>query len=137
MTVSWHGLLNCREIYQNISFSLNYCNKCFFLMLIRMGSDEMTSDLPPLQMTPQASVIPNVDSLIGDLLDINPPMAQQPSMMVPSASLAASSGPSQSSAIMDLLGDGLDTFVSVFFLVSAGKNISQNLLNYCGIYVRY
>lgn len=34
-----------------------------------MGSDEMTSDLPPLQMTPQASVIPNVDSLIGDLLD--------------------------------------------------------------------
>lgn len=103
-------------------------------MFMRMGSDEMTSDLPPLQMTPQASVIPNVDSLIGDLLDINPPMAQQPSMMVPSAGLAASSGPSQSSAIMDLLGDGLDSFVSVLCLVFTDTIISQHFLNCCALY---
>lgn len=72
----------------------------------------MTPELPQLQLPSQmTTVIPNVDSLIGDLLDMNPPLAQQPppSMM---ASSMGPGGPGQgSSAIVDLLGDGLDTFV--------------------------
>lgn len=81
-------------------------------MFFRVGSpDEMTPELPQLQLPSQmTTVIPNVDSLIGDLLDMNPPLAQQPplSMMAPSM---GPGGPGQGSAIVDLLGDGLDTFV--------------------------
>lgn len=82
------------------------------LIFFRMGSSDMTSELPPLQVTPQAAVIPNVDSLIGDLLDINPSVVQQPSMMVPSGGLGTSSGSGQSTDILDLLGDGLGSIVS-------------------------
>lgn len=82
--------------------------------LFRVGSpDEMTPDLPQNQLQSQmTTVIPNVDSLIGDLLDMNPPLAQQPlpSMMTPSMGPGGPAGQS-SSAMMDLLGDGLDTFV--------------------------
>lgn len=85
------------------------------LIFFRMGSSDMTSELPPLQVTPQAAVIPNIDSLIGDLLDINPSVVQQPSVMVPSGGLGTSSGSGQGTDIMDLLGDGLGSIVRDFY----------------------
>lgn len=75
------------------------------LFLCRIGSpEEMAQEVP--QAVPQVTVIPGVDSLIGDLLDmdINPPMAQQqfqPSMNQPIGG----------AGVMDLLGEGLDSLV--------------------------
>jgi hypothetical protein len=57
---------------------------------------------------PQVTVIPGVDSLIGDLLDmeLGPPMSQQyPSNM------SQPMGAVPSGAAVDLLGEGLDSLV--------------------------
>lgn len=69
----------------------------------RVGSpDELTHDLPPQNLNPNVPMteIPGVDSLIGDLLDMNPPMMNQP---IPPMI--------QTSNVMDLLGDGLDNIL--------------------------
>jgi len=62
---------------------------------------------------PQVTVIPGVDSLIGDLLDMDlgPPMSQQ----YP-ASMAPPMGAVPSVAAVDLLGEGLDSLVRHNFL---------------------
>lgn len=60
---------------------------------------------------PQATVIPGVDSLIGDLLDMDlggPSMAQQQQMFG-----GPSQTPVQTSGAMDLLGEGLDSLVRI------------------------
>jgi hypothetical protein len=70
-----------------------------------------TADSPeetpaPETVVPQATVIPGVDSLTGDLLDLDlgPPMVQSSYNQPPPPT-------SGSSAAMDLLGDGLDTLL--------------------------
>ncbi|CAC5413441.1 unnamed protein product [Mytilus coruscus] len=58
---------------------------------------------------PQSTVIPGVDSLIGDLLDMDlggPSMAQQQQMFG-----GPSQTPVQTSGAMDLLGEGLDSLL--------------------------
>lgn len=72
----------------------------------RIGSPEEMAQEVPQATVPQVTVIPGVDSLIGDLLDmdINPPMAQQqfqPSMNQPIGG----------AGVMDLLGEGLDSLL--------------------------
>lgn len=81
------------------------------------GANETTSDTspPPVQ---QPTVIPGVDSLIGDLLDMDiggPTPYQQQQMM----SQLPTSAPPPAAAV-DLLGEGLDNLVSVqsFVLLS-------------------
>ena len=71
------------------------------------GSPEemTTTEAVPAAAAPVSTVIPGADSLIGDLLDMDlgPPMHQMPNMQQPQQ---------QSTAAMDLLGEGLDSLVS-------------------------
>ena len=65
----------------------------------------------PETVVPQATVIPGVDSLTGDLLDLDlggggPSHVQSYNTPAPAPPAASSSGG------MDLLGDGLDSLVS-------------------------
>ena len=72
-----------------------------------------TSPPPELPtQPPQPTVIPGMDSLTGDLLDLDlgPPMYQQPHAVSPHQMHPT---PSDSTAILDLLGDGVDSLVSV------------------------
>ena len=83
--------------------------------VIRAGqSEEAPREVAPVAAAPQVTVIPGVDSLIGDLLDmdIGPPMAQQyhQSMGPPVAAVPSAGG-------MDLLGEGLDSLVSYLSIV--------------------
>ena len=85
--------------------------KYFACVVIRAGqSEEAPREAAPVAAAPQVTVIPGVDSLIGDLLDmdIGPPMAQQyhQSMGPPVAAVP-------SAGAMDLLGEGLDSLVSL------------------------
>jgi len=72
-------------------------------------SEEAPREVAPVAAAPQVTVIPGVDSLIGDLLDmdIGPPMTQQyhQSMGPPVDAVPSAGG-------MDLLGEGLDSLVS-------------------------
>jgi len=72
----------------------------------------------PVAAAPQVTVIPGVDSLIGDLLDmdIGPPMTQQyhQSMGPPVAAVPSAGG-------MDLLGEGLDSLVCYSTLLSTSE----------------
>lgn len=87
-------------------------------LTIRAGqSEEAPREVAPVAAAPQVTVIPGVDSLIGDLLDmdIGPPMTQQyhQSMGPPVGAVPSAGG-------MDLLGEGLDSLVSCgIFLLSA------------------
>ena len=65
--------------------------------------------MAPVAAAPQVTVIPGVDSLIGDLLDmdIGPPMTQQYHQ-----SMGPPVGAVPSAGAMDLLGEGLDSLVS-------------------------
>ena len=83
---------------------------------IRAGqSEEAPREVAPVATAPQVTVIPGVDSLIGDLLDmdIGPPMSQQyhQSMGPPVAAVP-------SAGAMDLLGEGLDSLVSYLSILS-------------------
>lgn len=71
-------------------------------------SEEPPREVAPVAAAPQITVIPGVDSLIGDLLDmdIGPPMTQQyhQSMGPPVGAVPSAGG-------MDLLGEGLDSLL--------------------------
>ncbi|XP_060081301.1 AP-1 complex subunit beta-1-like [Ylistrum balloti] len=77
-----------------------------------MGAPDTASpggEMPSAQPPPQATVIPGVDSLIGDLLDMDlggPSMQQQQMYSNPT-----SQTPVQTSGAMDLLGEGLDSLL--------------------------
>ena len=68
------------------------------------GTPEEVVVPPPEPTVPQATVIPGMDSLTGDLLDLDlgPPMVQS----------QYQTNNAQPTSAMDLLGDGLDTLVS-------------------------
>ena len=71
------------------------------------SSDQPATNAAPAP--PQATVIPGVDSLLGDLLDMDlggPSMQQQQVMQQPQSQTPQPSGG------MDLLGEGLDSLVS-------------------------
>ena len=74
----------------------------------QMGTTSPTDEATPT--APQATVIPGVDSLIGDLLDMDlgGPTMQQQMYAQPQSQTPVQSG-------MDLLGEGLDSLVSSKF----------------------
>lgn len=79
---------------------------CFRSGQLEEPTREATAVVAPA--TQQVTVIPGVDSLIGDLLDMDmgPPMSQQyPSAMIQPM------GAVPSGAAVDLLGEGLDSLV--------------------------
>ena len=85
-------------------------------------------DLNPGQ--PQVTVIPGVDSLIGDLLDmdINPPMHQHQFGQQPPLGGGGHLSPlggGEGGGGMDLLSEGFDNLVSLSFPPPLGVNISM------------
>lgn len=72
----------------------------------------MTTQEAETPAGPQATVIPGVDSLIGDLLymDLGEPSMQQQQMYPPQPT---SQTPVQGGGSMDLLSEGLDSLVSI------------------------
>lgn len=76
------------------------------LLSVSLGSTEEAPSGSPTATEQPAAVIPAGESLIGDLLsiDLNAPPA------------AAPPPPAAPSAAVDLLGGGLDTLVSTFFI---------------------
>ena len=88
-------------------------------MTIRAGqSEEAAREVAPVAAAPQVTVIPGVDSLIGDLLDmdIGPPMTQQYHQ-----SMGPPVGAVPSAGAMDLLGEGLDSLVSCAYGIQVVK----------------
>jgi len=86
---------------------------------IRAGqSEEAAHEVAPVAAAPQVTVIPGVDSLIGDLLDmdIGPPMTQQYHQ-----SMGPPVGAVPSAGAMDLLGEGLDSLVSCAYRIQVVK----------------
>jgi len=103
-----------------ISFFPYAIENCSFLLskmcVCRAGqSEEAPREAAPVAAAPQVTVIPGVDSLIGDLLDmdIGPPMTQQyhQSMGPPVGAVPSAGG-------MDLLGEGLDSLVRYLSVIS-------------------
>jgi len=85
------------------------CRHDVAVVVCRVGqSEEASREVAPVVAAPQVTVIPGVDSLIGDLLDmdIGPPMTQQYHQ-----SMGPPVGAVPSAGAMDLLGEGLDSLV--------------------------
>jgi len=91
------------------------CVRCWSVMIRAGQSEEAPREVAPVAAAPQVTVIPGVDSLIGDLLDmdIGPPMTQQYHQ-----SMGPPVGAVPSAGAMDLLGEGLDSLViiCIFYL---------------------
>ena len=80
-----------------------------------VGEDQPSPPAEAPAAPPAATVIPGVDSLIGDLLDMDlgGPSMQQQQMYPPQPT---SQTPVQGGGNMDLLGEGLDALVSIFII---------------------
>ena len=75
------------------------------------GQDEEQVELPTEAAAPQPTVIPGLDSITGDLLDLD---LSAPAVPYQQAPVAAA--PPAAAGGVDLLGDGLDNLVSRNFL---------------------
>jgi hypothetical protein len=99
---------------------------CYRAGQLEEPTREITAAVAPA--APQVTVIPGVDSLIGDLLDMDmgPPMSQQyPSAMIQPM------GAVPSGAAVDLLGEGLDSLVcTITVLIVSFKKIYLRAMNY-------
>lgn len=95
-------------------------------VFLPFDSDNLGGEAPVLSETvqvtaaPQATVIPGADSLIGDLLDMDlggptPFQQQHLYQQMPQSTPVQSAG-------MDLLGEGLDSLVSLDSLLSSVKS---------------
>ena len=71
------------------------------------GQEEEQLELPTEPAAPQPTVIPGLDSLTGDLLNLDLTAPAVPYQQAPAAVPAAAGGG------VDLLGDGLDNLVSL------------------------
>ena len=91
-----------------------YMINLFFIFFPRgnVGEDQPSPPAEAPAAPPAATVIPGVDSLIGDLLDMDlgGPSMQQQQMYPPQPT---SQTPVQGGGNMDLLGEGLDSLVSI------------------------
>lgn len=108
-------------ISESLSSCLRVCSvKCFLSFRGNVGDDQPS---PPAEApsAPAATVIPGVDSLIGDLLDMDlgGPSMQQQQMYPPQPT---SQTPVQGGGSMDLLGEGLDSLVSIYMYVHHPRN---------------
>lgn len=109
-----NGIFVCQFAVKHMfSFRLLFVYNVF--LTNRAGqSEEAPREVAPVAAAPQVTVIPGVDSLIGDLLDmdIGPPMTQQYHQ-----SMGPPVGAVPSAGAMDLLGEGLDSLVSYSILL--------------------
>ena len=99
-------------------FTDRYIINLFFFIFFPRGNVGEDQPSPPAETPaapPAATVIPGVDSLIGDLLDMDlgGPSMQQQQMYPPQPT---SQTPVQGGGNMDLLGEGLDSLVSIFII---------------------
>ena len=114
------GSLPLRSVQSTALYHIYLVNFCH-----RAGSPEemVSTEAPAAAATtaaaPVSMVIPGADSLIGDLLnmDLGPPMHQMPTAVMPQ--------PEQSTAAMDLLGEGLDSLVSTPLVLCSPHRASR------------
>jgi hypothetical protein len=97
--------------YFFFSVIIIFVNKKLLFCRGNVGEEQVAPQEAEASAGPQATVIPGVDSLIGDLLDMDlgGPSMQQQQMYPPQPT---SQTPVQGGGSMDLLSEGLDSLVS-------------------------
>jgi hypothetical protein len=106
----------CAEAVVNLSLEISILSSCIGWPRAGQAEDMSAREVAAVPVTAQVTVIPGVDSLIGDLLDMDmgPPMSQQ---FNEQPSVGQQLGGVPSHGAVDLLGEGLDSLVCIYLFI--------------------